>query len=133
MTTFAVGNNTSVTITAFFDTTTSANLHRYRRRSASPTPPPSPHTSGSRNTFSYTWPAGASLISPAADAPVCAWNKHHLSIGAMSPGRPATPIQIDDQDTFPSPLIVNQTGNHFSIQHQHAANAQDVVARIRAE
>ena len=54
VTTFAVGNNTSVTITAFFDTTISANLTVTAGAppSPSPTPPASPtppllsHTSG---------------------------------------------------------------------------------------
>ena len=41
VTTFAVGNNTSVTITAFFDTTTSANL-----TVTAGAPPPFAHTSG---------------------------------------------------------------------------------------
>ena len=96
VTTFAVGNNTSVTITAFFDTTTSANL----TVTAGAPPPPSP-------TPPQTLPP-PSLISPAADARFAPGTNITFDWSDVA-GATNYTIQIDDQDTFPSPLIVNQT------------------------
>jgi hypothetical protein len=92
VTTFAVANNTTVTITAFYDTTTSAGLTVTTGPAPSPTP-------------GLTAP---SLISPAADARFAPGTNITFDwsdvIGATS-----YTIQIDDRDTFSSPLIVDQT------------------------
>ena len=95
VTTFAVGNNTSVTITAFFDTTTSANL----TVTAGAPPPPSP-------TPPQTLPP-PSLLSPAADARFAPGTNIAFDWGNVT-GAVSYTVQVDDQDTFPSP-IVNQT------------------------
>jgi hypothetical protein len=95
ITTFAVGNNTVVTITAFFDTTVSANL----TVTSGPAPSPSP-------TPPQTLPA-PSLISPAADARFAPGTNITFDWSNIA-GATSYTIQIDDQDTFSS-LIVNQT------------------------
>ena len=95
VTTFAVGNNTSVTITAFFDATISANL----TVTAGTPPPPSP-------TPPQTLPP-PSLLSPPADARFAPGTNIAFDWGNVT-GAVSYTIQIDDQDTFPSP-IVNQT------------------------
>ena len=94
VTTFAVGNNTSVTITAFLDTTTSANLTVTAGAPPSPTPP-------------QTLPP-PTLLSPPADARFAPGTNIAFDWGDVT-GAVSYTIQIDDQDTFPSPLIVNQT------------------------
>jgi hypothetical protein len=94
VTTFAVANDTVVTITAFFDTTTSANL------TVTAGPPPSP-------TPPQTLPP-PSLISPAADARFAPGTNITFDWSDVA-GATNYTIQIDDQDTFSSPLIVNQT------------------------
>jgi hypothetical protein len=94
VTTFAVGNNTSVTITAFLDTTTSANL------TVTAGPPPSP-------TPPQTLPP-PTLLSPPADARFAPGTNIAFDWSDVT-GAVSYTIQIDDQDTFPSPLIVNQT------------------------
>jgi hypothetical protein len=94
VTTFAVANNTSVTITAFYDTTTSASLTVTSGSPPSPTPP-------------QTLPA-PSLISPAADARFAPGTNIAFDWSDVA-GATSYTIQIDDQDTFSSPLIVNQT------------------------
>jgi hypothetical protein len=94
VTTFAVANNTAVTITAFFDTTVSANRTVTAGAPPSPTPPqglPAP-----------------SLISPAADARFAPGTNITFDWSDVA-GATSYTIQIDDQDTFSSPLIVNQT------------------------
>jgi len=93
VTTFAVGNNTVVTITAFFDTIVSANLTVTSGPAPSPTPP-------------QTLPA-PSLISPAADAQFAPGTNITFDWSDVA-GATSYAIQIDDQDTFSSP-IVNQT------------------------
>ena len=98
ITTFAVGNNTSVTITAFYDTTTSANLTVTAGAPPSPTPTASP-TPG--------LPA-PSLISPASDARFAPGTNISFDWSDVA-GAVSYTIQIDDRDTFPSPLIVDQT------------------------
>jgi hypothetical protein len=103
ITTFAAGNSTSVTITAFYDTTTSANLTVTAGAPPSPTPPASPTPSASPTPG---LPA-PSLISPAADARFAPGTNITFDWSDVSGGTSYT-IQIDDQDTFPSP-IVNQT------------------------
>lgn len=95
ITTFAVGNNTVVTITAFFDTTVSANL------TVTSGPPPSPSP-----TPPQTLPP-PSLISPAADARFAPGTNIAFDWSNVG-GATNYTIQIDDQDTFSSP-IVNQT------------------------
>src|SRR4030095_2355142 len=99
VTTFAVGNNTSVTITAFFDTTTSANLTV--TAGAPPTPSPTPSASPTPGL-----PA-PSLMSPAADARFAPGTNITFDWTDVT-GATSYTIQIDDRDTFPSPLIVNQ-------------------------
>jgi hypothetical protein len=94
VTTFAVANNTAVTITAFYDTTTSANLTVTAGAPPSPTPP-------------QTLPP-PSLISPAADARFAPGTNITFDWSDVA-GATSYTIQIDDQDTFSSPLIVNQT------------------------
>jgi hypothetical protein len=95
ITTFAVGNNTVVTITAFFDTTVAANL------TVTSGPPPSPSP-----TPPQTLPP-PSLISPAADARFAPGTNIAFDWSDIA-GATSYTIQIDDQDTFSSP-IVNQT------------------------
>jgi len=92
VTTFAVGTNTSVTITAFYDTTTSANLTVTTGPPASPTPQRLP---------------APSLISPAADARFAPGTNIAFDWGNVT-GAESYTIQIDDQNNFSSP-IVNQT------------------------
>jgi hypothetical protein len=106
VTTFAVANNTVVTITAFFDTTTSANLTVTAGAppSPSPTPPASPTPSASP-TPGLT---GPSLISPAADARFAPGTNITFDWSDVA-GATSYTIQIDDRDDFPSPLILNQT------------------------
>jgi len=92
VTTFAVANNTSVTITAFYDTTISANLTVTAGAPPSPTPGlPAP-----------------SLISPPADARFAPGTNITFDWSDVT-GATSYTIQIDDRDTFPSPFIVNQT------------------------
>jgi hypothetical protein len=98
VTTFAVGNNTSVTITAFLDTTTSANLTVTAGAPPSPTPP-------------QTLPP-PTLLSPPADARFAPGTNIVFDWGDVT-GAVSYTIQTDDQDTFPSPLIVNQTATTF--------------------
>jgi len=88
VTTFAVANNTLVTITAFYDTTTSANLTVTAGAPPSPTPPaglPAP-----------------SLISPAVDARFAPRTNITFDWSDVT-GATSYTIQIDDQDTFGSP------------------------------
>src|SRR5438045_3277768 len=107
VTTFAVGNNTLVTITAFFDTTTSANL-----TVTSGAPPPSPTPPASPTPPSSPTPTpglGApSLISPAVDARFAPGTNITFDWSNVA-GATSYTIQIDDQDSFSSPLILNQT------------------------
>lgn len=93
VTTFAVQTNTLVTITAFYDTTTSANLTVTSGAPPSPTPPqglPAPQ-----------------LISPAVDARFAPGTNITFDWSDVG-GATNYTIQIDNQDNFPSPLIVNQ-------------------------
>ena len=94
VTTFAVANNTVVTITAFYDTTTSASLTVTAGAPPSPTPP-------------QTLPP-PSLISPAADARFAPGTSITFDWSDVA-GATSYTIQIDDRDTFPSPLILDQT------------------------
>jgi hypothetical protein len=103
VTTFAVANNTLVTITAFFDTTTSANL-TVTAGAASPTPPPSPTPLASPTPGL----AAPSLISPAADARFAPGTNVTFDWSDVA-GATSYTIQIDDRNDFPSPLILNQT------------------------
>jgi hypothetical protein len=91
VTTFTVTNNTSVTITAFYDTTASATLTVTTGGSPSPTPG-----------------LGApSLISPPADARFAPGANITFDWSDVS-GATSYTIQIDDRDTFPAPLVVDQ-------------------------
>jgi hypothetical protein len=103
VTTFAVANNTLVTITAFFDTTTSANL-TVTAGAASPTPTPSPTPLASPTPGL----AAPSLISPAADARFAPGTNITFDWSDVA-GATSYTIQIDDRNDFPSPLILNQT------------------------
>ncbi len=115
VTTFAVGNNTSVTITAFFDSTASASLTVTAGPApsptppASPTPPPSPTPPASPTPSASPTPGlpAPSLISPAADARFAPGTNVTFDWSDVA-GATSYTIQVDDQDTFPSP-IVNQT------------------------
>jgi hypothetical protein len=96
VTTFAVSANTTVTITAFFDTTRSASLTVTSGAAPPPTPPPS-----------GTLPAPL-LVTPAADARFAPGTNITFDWSDVT-GAASYTIQIDDSNTFPSPLIVNQT------------------------
>ncbi len=98
ITTFAVSANTTVTITAFYDTTTSAQLAVTRGSASTPTPTPTPPA---------TLPA-PSLVSPAADARFAPGANITFNWSDVT-GAASYTIQVDDSNTFPSPLIVNQT------------------------
>ena len=99
VTTFAVSANTSVTITAFYDTTQSASLTVTRGAPPPPTPTPTPPPAG-------TLPA-PSLVSPAADARFAPGANITFDWSDVS-GAASYTIQIDDQNNFSSP-VVNQT------------------------
>jgi hypothetical protein len=104
VTTFAVSANTSVTITAFYDTTRSANLTVTRGTPPPPTPTPTP---------SGTLPA-PSLVSPAADARFAPGTNITFNWSDVS-GAANYTIQIDDQNTFSSPIVnQNVTASQFS-------------------
>jgi hypothetical protein len=100
ITTFAVTANTTVTITAFFDTTTSAQLTVTRGTTSTPTPTPTA-------TPPTTLPA-PSLVSPAADARFAPGANITFDWSNVT-GAASYTIQIDDANTFSSPFIVNQT------------------------
>jgi hypothetical protein len=90
VTTFAVANNTVVTISAFYDTTVSAKLTVTAGAPPSPTPPqqlPAP-----------------SLIAPAADARFAPGTNITFDWTDVS-GATSYTIQIDDQDTRHSSSI----------------------------
>jgi hypothetical protein len=104
VTTFAVSANTSVTITAFYDTTRSANLTVTRGTPPPPTPTPTP---------SGTLPA-PSLVSPAADARFAPGTNITFNWSDVS-GAANYTVQIDDQNTFSSPIVnQNVTASQFS-------------------
>src|SRR5205814_2630462 len=106
VTTFAVSANTSVTITAFYDTTRSANLTVTRGAVPSPTPTPTPTPSGAL-------PA-PSLLSPAADARFAPGTNITFDWSDVS-GAANYTIQIDDQNDFSSPVVnQNLTTSQFS-------------------
>ena len=104
VTTFSVGTNTSVTITAFYDTTRSASLTVTRGTTATPPPTPAP---------TATPPAGStlpapSLVSPSADARFSPGTNITFDWNDVTNAASYT-IQIDDSNSFPSPFIVDQT------------------------
>jgi hypothetical protein len=101
ITTFAVTANTTVTITAFYDTTTSAQLTVTRSTTSTPTPTPTP-------TASPSTLSAPSLVSPASDARFAPGVNINFDWSNVT-GAASYTIQIDDSDTFPSPFIVNQT------------------------
>jgi len=117
VTTFAVGNSTAVTITAFFDTTISANLTVTAGAPPSPTPPSSPTPPPSPTPPRSPTPPPSptppqtlpppSLLSPAADARFAPGTNILFDWGDVT-GAVSYTIQIDDQESFSSP-IVNQT------------------------
>lgn len=104
ITTFPVTTNTSATITAFYDTTTSAQLTVTRGTTSTPTPTPPPSPTP---TPPATLPA-PSLVSPAADARFAPGANITFNWFDVT-GASSYTIEIDDSNTFPSPLIVNQT------------------------
>ena len=94
ITTFAVSaNTTAATITAFYDTTTSAQLTVTRGSAPTPTPSPTPPAA---------LPA-PSLVSPAADARFAPGANITFNWSDVT-GAASYTIQIDDSNTFPSPL-----------------------------
>ncbi len=115
VTTFAVANNTSVTITAFYDTTTTASLTVTAGAPASPTPspsatpPPSPTPPASPTPAPSSTPGltAPSLISPAADARFAPGTNITFDWSDVA-GATSYTIQIDDRNDFSSPLL-NQT------------------------
>ena len=110
ITTFAVSANTTATITAFYDTTTSAQLTVTRGSTSTPTPTPTPTSTPPPSptpTPPSTLPA-PSLVSPAADARFAPGANITFNWSDVT-GAASYTIQIDDSNTFPSPLIVNQT------------------------
>jgi hypothetical protein len=94
VTTFAVQTNTLVTITAFYDTTVSANVTVTAGAPPSPSPTPGLGT--------------PSLLSPAADARFAPGTNITFDWSDVA-GATSYTIQIDDRNDFPSPFIVNQT------------------------
>ncbi len=99
VTTSAVSANTAVTITAIVgNASQSANLTVTRTSSPSPTPAPTP-------TGTLTAP---SQLSPAADARFAPGSNVLFDWSDVG-GAASYTIQISDQNTFPAPLIVNQT------------------------
>jgi hypothetical protein len=99
LTTFAVSADTSATITAFYDTTATANITVTRGTTASPTPAPSP-------TPTVTLPA-PSQLTPAADARFAPGTNITFDWSDVT-GAANYTLQISDQTSF-SLLIVNQT------------------------
>ena len=108
VTTFAVGNNTSVTITAFFDTTTSANL---TVTAGAPSP-----------TYAIANASPRFLHLALAQRPTRASHPGQTShsTGAMSPEPSVTRSRSTIKTLFFADCESN--GNRFSIQHQHPAN-----------
>jgi hypothetical protein len=107
LTTFAVSANTTVTITAFFDTTRSATI-TVLRGTPPPTPPPPPTpTPTATPPPPITLPA-PSLIAPAADARFAPGTNITFDWSDVT-GAASYTIQIDDSNSFPAPLIVGQT------------------------
>jgi hypothetical protein len=105
LTTFAVSADTAVTITAFFDTTRTATI-TVLRGTPPPTPPPTPAPTATP-TPPTTLPA-PSLISPAADARFAPGTNITFDWSDVT-GAASYTIQIDDSNSFPTPLIVDQT------------------------
>ncbi len=103
LTTFAVTANTTVTITAFYDTTTTASITVTRGTAPTPTPTP---TATPTTTPPATLPA-PSQLSPAPDAQFAPGANITFDWTDVS-GAASYTIQISDQDSF-SPLIINQT------------------------
>jgi hypothetical protein len=94
LTTFAVTADTSVTITAFYDTTRTASITVTRGTAPSPTPTPT------------TALAAPTQLSPAADARFAPGTNITFDWSDIS-GAASYTIQISDQSSFSS-LIVNQ-------------------------
>jgi hypothetical protein len=101
LTTFAVGADTSATITAFYDTTATANIMVTRGTIASPTPAPTPTA-----TPSATLPP-PSQLSPPADSRFAPGTNITFDWSDVT-GAASYTLQISDQTSF-SPLIVDQT------------------------
>jgi hypothetical protein len=117
ITTFAVSANTTATITAFLDTTRSATFTVTRGTpTPTPTPPPptpTPPPPTPTPTPGATLPA-PSLVSPAADARFAPGTNITFDWSDVSSAANYT-IQIDDQDTFSSPIVnQNVTASQFS-------------------
>jgi hypothetical protein len=111
ITTFAVSADTTATITAFYDTTRSASFTVTRGSAPTPTPTPTP-TATPVPTATPTPTPGATLsapsqLSPAADARFSPGANITFDWSDVS-GAANYTIQIDDADTFSSPLV-NQT------------------------
>lgn len=98
ITTSPVSSSASVTITAFYDTTRSANLTVTAGAAPSPTPSTTPSASL----------AAPSQISPGVDARFAPGTNITFDWTDVS-GAASYTLQVSDQNSFPSPLIVNQT------------------------
>jgi hypothetical protein len=102
ITTFAVSSPTTATITALYDTQTSAQLTVTSGGAPAPTPTPAPSP-----TAGTVLPA-PSLLSPAADARF-APGANILFDWPDVNGAASYTIQIDDSNSFPAPFIIEQT------------------------
>jgi hypothetical protein len=103
VTTFAVSADTGVTIAAFYDTTRSASFTVTRGAAATPTPLPAATL------------AAPSQLSPAADARFAPGTNIIFDWSDVM-GAASYTLQVDDANTFPAPLIVDQstTASQFS-------------------
>jgi hypothetical protein len=98
--TFTGSADTSATISALYDTTRSASLLVTRGTAPTPAPSVSPPPT-------TTLPA-PSLLSPPADARFAPGTNITFDWSDVTGGASYT-IQIDDSESFPAPLIVQQT------------------------
>ena len=100
VTTFAVSADTTATITAFYDTTRSANITVTRAAAPSPTP--------SATATPPATLAAPQLVSPAADGRFAPGANIVFDWSDVT-GASSYTVQIDDANNFPTPLIVQQT------------------------
>jgi hypothetical protein len=119
VTTFAVSGSTAVIITAFYDVTRSANV---TVTPGAPPPSPTPAPGGTLGAPSQLAPAADARFAPGTNIP---FDWSDVSSAANYT------IQISDQNSFPAPLIVNQTvaTSQFSTS---ALPAKTMWWRVRA-
>lgn len=110
VTTSAVANNTPVTITAIV-----GNASQSASMTVTPAAAPSPTPAPTATPPPTTTLAAPSQISPAADSRFLPGTNITFDWSDVT-GAASYTIQVSDQDTFPSPLIVNQnvTASQFS-------------------